>query len=102
MDWPPRHSACHRNTLAAVRRACSPHHEYSHRLLWRLRAQDMRLRLKYAGADDAAITVYDTADDLAAAVQKAGKPVVLLPNYTSMLTVRDKLSALAGGGRFWE
>lgn len=67
-----------------------------------LRAQDMRLRLKYAGADDAAITVYDTADDLAAAVQKAGKPVVLLPNYTSMLTVRDKLSALAGGGRFWE
>ena len=67
-----------------------------------LRAQDMRLRLKYAGADDAAITVYDTADDLAAAVQKAGKPVVVLPNYTSMLTVRDKLSALAGGGRFWE
>ena len=67
-----------------------------------VRAQDMRLRLKYAGADDAVITVYDTADDLAAAVQKAGKPVVLLPNYTSMLTVRDKLSALAGGGRFWE
>ena len=67
-----------------------------------VRAQDMRLRLKYAGADEAAITVYDTADDLAAAVQKAGKPVVLLPNYTSMLTVRDKLSALAGGGRFWE
>lgn len=67
-----------------------------------VRAQDMRLRLKYAGADDAAITVYDTADDLAAAVQKAGKTVVVLPNYTSMLTVRDKLSALAGGGRFWE
>ena len=67
-----------------------------------VRAQDMRLRLKYAGADDAAITVYDTADDLAAAVQKAGKPVVVLPNYTSMLTVRDKLSELAGGGRFWE
>ena len=38
----------------------------------------------------------------AAAVQNAGKPVVVLPNYTSMLTVRDKLSALAGGGRFWE
>lgn len=67
-----------------------------------IRAQDMRLRLKYAGADDAAITVYDTADALAAAVLAAGKPVVLLPNYTSMLTVRDKLSALAGGGRFWE
>ena len=52
--------------------------------------------------DDTVITVYDTADDLAAAVQNAGKPVVVLPNYTSMLTVRDKLSALAGGGRFWE
>ena len=59
-------------------------------------------RVHIDGADDAAITVYDTADDLAAAVQAAGKPVVLLPNYTSMLTVRDKLSALAGGGRFWE
>ena len=66
------------------------------------RAQDMRLRLKYAGADDNAITVYESADILAEAVQKSDCPVVVLPNYTSMLTVRDKLSALAGGGRFWE
>ena len=67
-----------------------------------VRAQDMRLRLKYAGADDAAITVYDTVDALAEAVTRSGRPVIILPNYTSMLTVRDKLSALAGGGRFWE
>ncbi|MBR6113944.1 MAG: DUF1727 domain-containing protein [Oscillospiraceae bacterium] len=67
-----------------------------------LRAGDMRLRLKYAGADDGTIAVYDTLDDLADAVRNAGKPVCVLPNYTSMLAVRDKLSALAGGGKFWE
>ena len=67
-----------------------------------IRAQDMRLRLKYAGAEDGAVEVYPTLDALAEAVKAAGKPVVVLPNYTSMLSVRDKLSALAGKGRFWE
>ena len=62
----------------------------------------MRLRLKYAGAEDAAIEIYPTLDALAEAVKSAGKPVVVLPNYTSMLAVRDKLSAMAGKGRFWE
>ena len=67
-----------------------------------IRSGDMRLRLKYAGADDSAITVYETVDALAEAVKTAGRNVYILPNYTSMLTVRDKLSALAGGGKFWE
>ncbi len=67
-----------------------------------VRAEDMRLRLKYAGAEDAAIEVYPTLDALAEAVKAAGKPVAVLPNYTSMLAVRDKLSAMAGKGRFWE
>ena len=67
-----------------------------------IRAQDMRLRLKYAGAEDGAVEVYPTLEALAEAVKAAGKPVVVLPNYTSMLSVRDKLSALAGKGRFWE
>ena len=67
-----------------------------------IRAQDMRLRLKYAGARDEAITVYATLDELAKAVKSAGKNVVVLPNYTAMLSVRDKLSTLAGKGRFWE
>ena len=67
-----------------------------------IRAQDMRLRLKYAGADDRAVEVYATLDELAAAVQRTAGRVVVLPNYTSMLAVRDKLSTLAGGGKFWE
>lgn len=67
-----------------------------------VRALDMRMRLKYAGADDGAIAVYDTPEALARAVETAGRDVYVLPNYTSMLTVRDKLSALAGGGKFWE
>ena len=70
--------------------------------VWGIRAEDMRLRLKYAGAADSSIEVYATLDDLAEAVERAGKPAVVLPNYTAMLTVRDKLSALAGKGRFWE
>jgi len=70
--------------------------------VWGIRAEDMRLRLKYAGAADGAIQVYATLDDLAEAVAHAGKPAVVLPNYTAMLTVRDKLSTLAGGGKFWE
>ena len=67
-----------------------------------IRAQDMRLRLKYAGADDAAIEVYATLDELAQAVKTADRDVAVLPNYTAMLSVRDKLSTLAGKGRFWE
>ena len=70
--------------------------------VWGIRAEDMRLRLKYAGAADSSIEVYATLDELAEAVERAGKPAVVLPNYTAMLTVRDKLSTLAGKGRFWE
>ena len=66
------------------------------------RAQDMRLRLKYAGADDEKIQVFDTADELVAAVRGLSVPVYILPNYTSMLVVRDKLAAASGGGKFWE
>ena len=67
-----------------------------------IRAQDMRLRLKYAGAEDGSVEVYPTLDALAQAVKDAGQDVVVMPNYTAMLAVRDKLSALAGKGRFWE
>ena len=76
--------------------------QYERMGVWGIRAEDMRLRLKYAGAADGAIQVYATLDDLAEAVAHAGKPAVVLPNYTAMLTVRDKLSTLAGGGKFWE
>ena len=76
--------------------------EYKEIGVYGIRAEDMRLRLKYAGADDGSITIYHSADALAEAVKTAGRDVYVLPNYTSMLTVRDKLSVLAGKGRFWE
>lgn len=76
--------------------------QYAQIGVYGIRWADMRMRLKYAGADDAAVTVYDTPDALAQGVETAGRDVYVLPNYTSMLTVRDKLSALAGGGKFWE
>ena len=77
-------------------------HRYARIGVFGIRAQDMRLRLKYAGAPDASIEVYATLDELAEAVEHSDKPVCVLPNYTSMLSVRDKLSVLAGGGKFWE
>ena len=49
-----------------------------------------------------AVAIRRAVADAADAVARAGKPAVVLPNYTAMLTVRDKLSTLAGKGRFWE
>ena len=75
---------------------------YSRFGVYGARAQDLRLRLKYAGAPDETITVFSTVDELAEAVKGAGTPVCVMPNYSTMLTVRDKLSALSGGKKFWE
>ncbi len=66
------------------------------------RAGDMRLRLKYAGADDAVVETLPDLDALMRFVREAETPVYLLPNYTSMLEVRGRLARAAGGRRFWK
>jgi UDP-N-acetylmuramyl tripeptide synthase len=69
-----------------------------------LRAEDMALRLRYAGIPDAAIELqreYEPA--LRAALERAaGKPVFVLPTYTAMLALRDVLRRWGVVGRFWE
>ena len=77
-------------------------HDFAALGVYGTRALELRERLIEAGADGNRVTVYATADELGEAVKNIGKNVYVLPNYTAMLTVRDKLSALSGGGKFWE
>ena len=66
------------------------------------RADDMRLRLKYAGADEGAIRVLRSQDELLEAVTSAGGEVCILPTYTAMLPLRAALAARCGRKEFWK
>lgn len=66
------------------------------------RADDMRLRLKYADAEEEDI---EKVADNAALIEKLKKstvPVFILPNYTSMLSLRAALGAITGKQEFWK
>jgi len=70
-----------------------------------LRAEDMAVRLKYAGVDLDRITVEpDTTRALEQALQRTprGDTLYLLPTYTAMLEVRGKLAAAGHVSPFWE
>ena len=41
-------------------------------------------------------------DELKALVEEADHGVYILPNYSTMLEVRDTLAVAGGKGRFWE
>lgn len=69
-----------------------------------LRAEDMALRLKYAGLDPAAM---DVRKDLGAALDTAaasadGTPLYVLPTYTAMLQLRAVLQQRGAVRGFWE
>ena len=66
------------------------------------RAACMGLRLKFARFPEDSISLYETMDDLAESIRDADCPVCVLPNYTAMLEIRDRLAVLSGKGRFWE
>ena len=66
------------------------------------RAQDMRVRIKYAGIPDEKIRV---ERDYARLVDWAGEqecPVFLMPTYTAMLELRQAVVHKVGGAEFWE
>ena len=66
------------------------------------RAADMRIRIKYAGIDDAAM---ETQTDYAKLVEWiAGQelPVYIMPTYTAMLELREAVIRHCGGSEFWE
>ena len=66
------------------------------------RADDMRLRLKYAGAPDERITVEYSPEKLTDALAGETLPVYILPTYTAMLELRSVIVHRCGGAEFWE
>jgi UDP-N-acetylmuramyl tripeptide synthase len=70
-----------------------------------LRAEDMAVRLKYAGIDLARIRVesdFPRAIELALAAAEPGETVYVLPTYTAMLSLRDILQRTGYVRGFWE
>ena len=70
-------------------------------LVYGTRAEEMQLRLKYAGVMEKRIVMEKNAGRLAARLLKSTRPVFILPNYTSMLEIRRALQPLAGKQSFW-
>jgi lipid II isoglutaminyl synthase (glutamine-hydrolysing) len=70
-----------------------------------LRAEDMAVRLKYAGVEPARIQVENDprrALELALAAAEPTETVYVLPTYTAMLAVRDILRQTGYVRGFWE
>lgn len=67
-----------------------------------VRADDMALRLKYAGIPQEKLKVFYDYDQLIDAIIDKGMPVYIMPNYTSMLDLREKIAHRFGLKEFWE
>ena len=70
-----------------------------------LRAEDMAVRLKYAGVEPERIRVDNDlrrALDLALQAAEPGETVYVLPTYTAMLATRDVLRQTGYVKGFWE
>ncbi len=68
------------------------------------RAEDLALRLKYAGYGEEAPVerATEAALDRALAATPGGGTLYVVPTYTAMLEVRELLAKRAGRGTFWE
>jgi len=68
------------------------------------RADDMALRLKYAGLEHMLVVEPNPrlAVERALTLVPEGCRLFVLPTYTAMLTVREHLAGLAGRSHFWE
>jgi UDP-N-acetylmuramyl tripeptide synthase len=70
-----------------------------------LRAEDMAVRLKYAGVETNRIRVdndLQRAIELSLAAAEPGETVYVLPTYTAMLAMRDILQRTGYVRGFWE
>lgn len=66
------------------------------------RAQDMRVRLKYAGIPDANITLERDYEKLVSSLEPLETDVCLMPTYTATLELREVMVRHCGGAAFWE
>ena len=67
-----------------------------------IRADDMALRLYYAGIDGDRLEVIRGGDELIEAMAESDAPVFVMPTYTAMLDLRRRLSEKFGVSNFWE
>ena len=66
------------------------------------RAEDMRVRIKYAGIPDAQIAVERDYEALVRSLESERLPVFFMPTYTAMLELRQTVIRHCGGADFWE
>lgn len=66
------------------------------------RANDLALRLKYAGIGNFELIENDMEKTLKVAIGKSDKILYLLPTYTAMLELRKILNKAGHGTKFWE
>ncbi len=66
------------------------------------RAEDMRVRIKYAGVDDRFIRVERDYEALVRSLEQETRPVCMMPTYTAMLELRQTVIRHCGGEEFWE
>lgn len=67
-----------------------------------VRAEDMAIRFKYAGVPVEKIRVIKDSCELVHACVAQKDPVYIMPTYTAMLELRDKISKTYGFKNFWE
>ena len=67
-----------------------------------IRADDMALRLVYAGIPDSMLEVVYDYDALIERMASSETPVFVMPTYTAMLDLRRRLSEKFGVSNFWE
>ena len=68
------------------------------------RAEDLALRLKYAGYGDDVPIERETKPALVRALRETppGATLHVIPTYTAMLEVRELLAKMSGAASFWE
>ncbi|MCR5135757.1 MAG: MurT ligase domain-containing protein [Oscillospiraceae bacterium] len=66
------------------------------------RAEDMQLRLKYAGLDDTGFRLIHDQEALVDALAAEQLPIYIMPTYTAMLELRSAIVRRCGGAEFWE
>lgn len=67
-----------------------------------IRAQDLALRLKYAGVANNFYINNDYEKAIQKALRGKDKNLYLLPTYTAMLEIRKALNKMGHGVKFWE
>ena len=66
------------------------------------RAEEMLLRLKYAGIHESCMELERDYGKIVDWMEKSGEQVFIMPTYSAMLEMRQALVNRCGGSQFWE